>query len=401
MRLPIRQLFSIRPGSIAVVCIAIFLIAIPCSHALVQPRGSDSTFDLVTWNVHEFPGSGFRTIDTLAILINDLNVDMIALQEIADTNAFYDLVNNHLPGWAGCFAPYDYPSFPYLKTAVLWRTDRATVTSLEQLFVGYEYQFPRPPIHVQASVSFGGQQFDFNLVVLHLKAESDPDSQLRRRAAVIMLKAYLDNNIPNAPDSDWIVAGDWNDELDDPQSDNVFWPLLADSTHYRFLTLPLAGNPYWASYPSFGSLIDHIMISRYADDDYGDGTTITLRLDDEYSNYRNRISDHRPVLSRFIGVQTSIDEGDTDLPERYEVLSVYPNPFNGKALLCFSLTSVTDIRLEVFDLLGRRVAALLEDRLAAGRYSIPVDAGNWPSGVYFARLQAAEAAWTAKLLHLK
>jgi endonuclease/exonuclease/phosphatase family metal-dependent hydrolase len=364
---------------------------------LVQPRGTDTTFDLVTWNVHEFPGSGFRTIDTLAVLIQDLDIDIVGMQEIADTNAFYQLLER-LPGWDGLFAPYDYSGYPYLKTGVLWRTDRATVDYVEQLFVGYQYQFPRPPIHVYAAVDFGQYQFDFHLIVLHLKAGDTDDDRLRRQAAVLMLKAYLDNNIPGAPDQDWIVIGDWNDELDDEQSQNVFWPLLTDSLSYRFLTLPLAGNPYWASYPSFNSLIDHLMISAFANDEYGSGNTITLRLDDEYPNYRNRISDHRPVMSQFLGHYTGVDES---LPDDVDLFAAYPNPFNCATSLSFCIEQPSNVSLEIFDILGRKVATLQRGWLEKGHYRMDFSGDGASSGIYFARLQYSSNSQTIKLTLLK
>jgi len=377
---------------------AIMLGATDASSQLVQPRGSDSTFDILTWNVHEFPGTGFRTIDTLAILIQNLDIDMVAFQEIADTNAFYDLLTR-LPEWDGFFAPFDYSDYPYLKTAVIWRTDRASVTYVEQLFMGYQFQFPRPPIHVLGNVSFGQYQFDFHLIDLHLKAGSTEEDQQRRQAGILMLKAYLDNTIPGAPDQDWIVVGDWNDELEDPQGDNVFWPLLIDSLDYRFLTLPLAGNPYWASYPSYNSLIDHLMISTQANDEYGSGNTITLRLDDEYSNYRNRISDHRPVMSQFLGYYTAVSE--ERLPENFESLSAYPNPFNSSVLLRFRNRVPGDVKLEIFDLLGREVATLIDGYFMAGEYQIEFNAANLPSGIFLASLMQQDKTDCIKLTLLK
>lgn len=368
---------------------------------LVQPRGTDSTFDFLTWNIHEFPGLvPFRTIDTLAALVRDLDVDMIAFQEVSDTNAFYQLLGQ-LPGWNGLFAPDEYPDGAYHKTAVIWRTDRASVTWVEQLFVGYPFQFPRPPIHVTGSVQFSQYQFDFNLIVLHLKASHDNESRIRRRAAIVMLKAYLDNTIPNAPDQDWIVAGDYNDELEDPENENVFWPLLTDSLDYRFLTLPMAGDPYWSSYPFLNSLIDHIMISSYANEDYGGGRTITLRLDDEYSNYHNRISDHRPVMAQFSGYYTSVADSDPPLPNRDRILGAFPNPFNGSVNLALALPHAGDYRLEIYDILGRHISTVLNDYYPAGRYQAPVNADNWGSGIFFVRLVGGGSDETLKLILLK
>ena len=87
------------------------------------------------------------------------------------------------------------------------------------------------------SNQFISEYFDFHIIIFHLKAGSDEDSRLRREAAIVMLKDYLDTNVPISGDPDWIVLGDWNDELDDPVSENVFTPFLDDSANYTFLNL--------------------------------------------------------------------------------------------------------------------------------------------------------------------
>jgi len=394
---------KIQMASLALTALVLSSVDIH-AQPLVNPRGTDSTFEVLTWNVHEFPGTGYRTIDTLAVLILDLDIDMVAFQEIGDTISFGRLldtltVRDTLADWDGVFAPYDYPGTPYLKTAVIWRTDRAAVNYIEQLFVGYQYQFPRPPIHVYATVSIGQSEFDFHLINLHLKALSDQESEQRRRAGILMLKAYLDNTVPDAPDQDWLVAGDWNDELDDPQGDNVFWPLLTDSTDYRFLTLPMAGDPYWGSYPSFGSLIDHIMITSDANIEYSNGTTITLRLDDEYSNYIYRISDHRPVMSMFTGYPTSVYEDQ--LPSKHGLMTIYPNPFNANAILSFDLLVDSRVRLEIFDILGKKRITLVDSELRTGNHRLSLAAASWPSGIYFAALQIDQFRTFEKLTLIK
>ena len=367
--------------------------------ALVQPRGSDETFDILTWNIHEFPGTGFRTIDTLAVLVNDLNVDMIAFQEVSDTNSFYQLMDI-LPGWDGFFSDDEYGNGTYHKTAMIWRTDRANVTYVEALFETNWYQFPRPPIHVTAEVTFGEHQFDFHLINLHLKAGSTPDDQLRRRAGIIMLKGYLDTNVPISDDQDWIVLGDYNDELDDPESSNVFWPLLEDSTNYSFLTMPLAGDPYWSSFPTWASLIDHVMITGDALDEYGNGNTETLRIDDEYSNYAYRISDHRPVMSQFFGPTVSADD-DEQLPENFTILNAYPNPFNNNVNLSVTLQSSSNIKIDIYDIRGRKIETIIDNNFIAGEHRFNIEASGWMSGVYFAKLNTKYGQSVKKLTLLK
>jgi len=376
---------------------AMIVIQAVWAFALVQPRGTEETFDIATWNIEHFPKQGQRTIDTVAILINDLQLDLIALQEITDTVAFWDLVSQ-LDGWDGLFSP-DIGPGGFLKTGILYRTDQVTVISWEPIFWSEGWEFPRPPIRLTIEANLPSGTFDFFLIVMHLKALGDESSQERRRLAVLMLKDYLDELVPYLPDQDWLVVGDWNDQLDDPEDDNVFWPLLQDPL-YHFLTLPMAGNPYWSSYPGYNSLIDHIMATTDALDEYGDsGETITLRLDDEYDNYDYVISDHRPVMSRFTALSTAIDDNSL-LPIDFGLTS-YPNPFNASANIAFSLESNTSAKIDIYDCLGRHQQTLIDEYLRAGHYSVRFNAGDLPSGLYFAKLTTGDITAVIKLNLIK
>ncbi len=65
----------------------------------------------------------------------------------------------------------------------------------------------------------------------------------------------------------------------------------------------------------------------------------------------------------------------------------HPNPFNPTTRISFSLTEAADVRLEIFDMLGRRVALLVNERRQAGRHTVDFDASGLSSGVYISRLQ--------------
>jgi endonuclease/exonuclease/phosphatase family metal-dependent hydrolase len=367
--------------------------------ALVEPRGSEETFDIATWNIKEFPIRGQRTIDTLAILIEDLQLDLIAFQEIADTIAFENLLSQ-LDGWSGFYSPDIRPPDFYLKTGIIYRNDQVEVLSWEPLFWGDTWEFPRPPIRATIVANLPSGTFDFYLINLHLKALDDDYSRARRMAAMVMLKDYLDQLVPFLPDHDWLVVGDFNDELTDPEDYNIFWDFLQDSTDYSFLTLPLAGNPYWSSYPYYNSLIDHLMATEDAMGEYGEnGETITLRLDDEYSNYDYVISDHRPVMSSFTNFQTGIED-DPVLPDDFELMA-YPNPFNASTNIAFSLTEPARVQIDVFDCLGRLNATLIDGYYDAGNYSVKFDAGGLSSGVYFVRLASANGTEIKKINLIK
>jgi hypothetical protein len=80
-----------------------------------------------------------------------------------------------------------------------------------------------------------------------------------------------------------------------------------------------------------------------------------------------------------------------------------PNPFNPRTTLGFALGRGGDVQLEVLDLMGRRVAQLVAEPLAAGRHEVTWDgrdrAGRpLPSGTYLARLQTPDGVATGKLV---
>lgn len=78
-----------------------------------------------------------------------------------------------------------------------------------------------------------------------------------------------------------------------------------------------------------------------------------------------------------------------------------PNPFNPNTTIRFTIPERQRVTLEVFDLLGRRVATLIDEERNAGRYSVPFDASSLASGVYLYRLVANKKVLTGKMTLIK
>ncbi len=74
------------------------------------------------------------------------------------------------------------------------------------------------------------------------------------------------------------------------------------------------------------------------------------------------------------------------VPTSYPVLSAYPNPFNPSTRIRFGISETGYVSLDVFNMLGQHVAALLSEKKSAGVYELEFDSGNLPSGVYVCRL---------------
>jgi hypothetical protein len=99
---------------------------------------------------------------------------------------------------------------------------------------------------------------------------------------------------------------------------------------------------------------------------------------------------------------TSIDrEADLDLPTELALAGNYPNPFNPITTLDYSLPEPGEISISVYNILGQKVARLFEGEKPAGRYTVTWNASDYPSGVYFARLEAGGSSRSIKMLLLK
>ena len=274
-------------------CLPLYLFA------QYNQAGTDSTIDIMTWNIENFPKDNGTTISEVRQIISDLDVDVIAVQEIADEDDFNQMLSD-LPGWSGLLSPHEYGSGNYQKVGIIYNESEVTVYSWQLLFEDEAYAFPRPPMEITLSVSEGGHLFDCKLIVVHLKAYEDQESEDRRKAAIDSLKNYIDAQLALGGEQDFVLLGDFNDHLEDPREDNVFQPMLDDPDTYDFLTEPLVGIQ--GSYIGYNepNLIDHICVTTNALDEYGQqGHTQVLYLDNQNTDYENIVSDHRPVVSFF------------------------------------------------------------------------------------------------------
>ncbi|UCC45311.1 MAG: T9SS type A sorting domain-containing protein [Candidatus Zixiibacteriota bacterium] len=79
----------------------------------------------------------------------------------------------------------------------------------------------------------------------------------------------------------------------------------------------------------------------------------------------------------------------------------FPNPFNPSTNICFSLPEASQVTLEVFNILGRKVTTLIDRSMDAGHHSVEWNGHNIASGVYFYRLTVGEFIETKKMVLLK
>ena len=118
------------------------------------------------------------------------------------------------------------------------------------------------------------------------------------------------------------------------------------------------------------------------------------------------IGEEPQVLSGFWHIRgtdivTSIEEQKVSLPEEFNLDQNYPNPFNPTTTIAFSIPEDSDVRLVIYDMLGRQVATLVDETKSAGSYDVTFNAENLASGTYIYRLHAGENLKTRTMTLVK
>jgi len=108
------------------------------------------------------------------------------------------------------------------------------------------------------------------------------------------------------------------------------------------------------------------------------------------------------LTSSSAGPTGALDAGRPPAPDQYTLLSASPNPFSASTTIALVLHRSERVSLEVFDILGRRVATLAQSRhLPSGRHTFHFDGADLPAGVYLIRLTAGAGSLVRRVVLLK
>jgi hypothetical protein len=99
--------------------------------------------------------------------------------------------------------------------------------------------------------------------------------------------------------------------------------------------------------------------------------------------------------------ETTVGAVETPLPASARISGVWPNPFNPSTQVEVELAEISSVELSVYNLLGRNVARVSEERMAAGRHQIEFNLEGLSSGPYLVELRAGESRDTRKILLLR
>ncbi|MGA2667483.1 MAG: T9SS type A sorting domain-containing protein [Ignavibacteria bacterium] len=99
-----------------------------------------------------------------------------------------------------------------------------------------------------------------------------------------------------------------------------------------------------------------------------------------------------------IGINTRIT---TKVPRYYQLYQNYPNPFNPSTTIKYDIMKTSDVRIIVYDALGREIETLVNEQLKPGTYEVTWDAANYASGLYFYKIISGEFTQTLKMVLMK
>jgi hypothetical protein len=89
---------------------------------------------------------------------------------------------------------------------------------------------------------------------------------------------------------------------------------------------------------------------------------------------------------------------EAELPRTFALAQNYPNPFNPSTRIEFDVPRESHVRLDVYNLLGERIATLVDETRSAGIHSVQFDASALPSGLYLYRMSAGELTFVRKMI---
>lgn len=170
--------------------------------------GTDSTFEVMTWNIEWFPKNGQITVDYLKDIIEALDVDLVVLQEIDDTTAFR-LMIDRMSYYTGYLESSQFAGLAYI-----YKHDVIQINDIYEIYTTSEYWTPFPRSPMVMDLNFMNER----IVVINnhfkccgdgvLDIDNPDDEETRRYNASNLLKEFIDTYFPN---ENTIVLGDLND----------------------------------------------------------------------------------------------------------------------------------------------------------------------------------------------
>ncbi len=118
------------------------------------------------------------------------------------------------------------------------------------------------------------------------------------------------------------------------------------------------------------------------------------------SNRKLRLASHGNGAYE-IPLELAVSNEEYDTPYSFELRQNYPNPFNPSTTIQYSLQESSFVQLDVFDINGKQVTSLVNQRQSSGNYTVSFDGTNLSSGTYLYKLRAGNQSITKKMVLIK
>lgn len=247
---------------------------------------------VATWNVEHFPKSA-ATEDGVISVVDQLGFDFVGIQEIESRTPF-DRVVAALDEHTGVLG-----RATDTRVGAILDDGALELVDVEHVFTSDGWSFPRPVLVVTATSPGHPELGELIFAVVHLKAMTDADSEKRRKSAITKLRTWIDARRAQG-DTNIVVLGDWNDEIDDVGAHDVFAPLLDDPAAGMVALTQSLADEGEHSYVPVPRLIDHVLVSEELLGLVDVADVEALHLEQTWpGDYIGDVSDHRPVVVTF------------------------------------------------------------------------------------------------------
>ncbi|MDO6810092.1 endonuclease/exonuclease/phosphatase family protein [Zobellia galactanivorans] len=299
---------------------------------------ADQTLEIATWNIEWFgdegnspaagsPDSDAIQKDSVKAVIQSIAPDIMAVQEISDDALFATMVSE-LEGYDYILSPAtSYPNDPGVsqKVGFIYKTDVVSITDtqvlLESIHPYYNggdtsfltdypsdadrfYASGRLPFLISTTVTIDSTEVAYDFVALHARANSSSGAQERYDMRKYDVEVLRDSLNQYYADSNLVVFGDYNDDVDETVADDVastastYEAYVSDTANFDILTDVLSEQGF-RSYAFRENMIDHILVTDELAGNYIDQSA-QVHYEFYDSDYTQTASDHFPVSVRML-----------------------------------------------------------------------------------------------------
>jgi uncharacterized delta-60 repeat protein len=201
----------------------------------------------------------------------------------------------------------------------------------------------------------------------------------------------------------------WSEQFNSPMN---LWDIAEDLTLDRLGNVyvagrsgrPPAGNPdyYVVKYNTNGILQ---WSKSYNGASGMDDEPKSIAVDNNFNVYvtgfSRELSDYIKITTIKYSQLTAVSNISGNTPDKFSLSQNYPNPFNPSTNIEFAVTKQSQVRLIVYDMLGREVEAIIDQQLSAGTYRTSWESNGKTSGVYFYKLITEDFTDMKKMILIK